>query len=286
MPAPRRQTVLITGSSAGIGRAAALAFAQAGWNVAASMRTPEASPPLGEYGHRLFTPRLDVNDEASINTAIDSTLSRFGRIDVLVNNAGYMLMGPLEAWTDPALADQFNTNLFGLVRVTRAVLPHMRAARDGVIINVSSIGGRMAFPLGAAYHASKFAVEGLSEAMRFELRPHNIRVKVVEPGGIKTDFVNRGLRWTEHPAYAATARPMQRLMKMVDVYAPGPEPVARVILRAASDRSHRLRYAARPGPFLALNRLLPDALWRAALNTFLTRADPGPLATPSAEPTA
>mgnify|MGYP002783938161 CR=1 FL=1 len=264
------KTVLITGSSTGIGRAAALAFAARGWNVAASMRTPNAAS-FGDApaSANIFTPRLDVTDPGSIHLAIDQTLERFGTIDALVNNAGYMLMGPLEAWREGELEAQFSTNVFGLVAVTRAVLPIMRKAGGGNIVNVSSIGGRMAFPLGSAYHSTKFAVEGLSESLRYELAPHNIRVKVVEPGGIRTDFIKRGLQWVEHPAYARTAIPMQRLMQQVDRFAPGPEAVARIILRAAGDRSGKLRYPAKPGPFLFLRSILPDAAIRTMLHGFL-----------------
>lgn len=263
------RTVLITGASAGIGRAAAEAFANRGWNVSATMRAPEASEPFRAAGGPIISPRLDVTDRESIAGAVLATLDRFGGIDAIVNNAGYMLMGPLEAWDDGALEGQFRTNLFGLVELTRAVLPTMRRQGGGTIVNVSSIGGRFGLPLGAAYHASKFAVEGLSESLRFELEPFGIRVKLVEPGGIKTDFVRRGLRWVEHPEYAKIAEPMRRIMDQVDVYAPGPEPVARVIVRAASDRSRRLRYPARPGPFLLAHRVLPDSLWRAVVNAVL-----------------
>lgn len=262
------KTVLITGSSTGIGKATALEFARRGWNVAASMRSPESST-LATDGGEMFTPRLDVTDPNSIRETIKATLDRFGSIDALVNNAGYMLMGPLEAWREGDLEAQFKTNLFGLVSVTRAVLPTMRSAGGGTIVNVSSIGGRIGFPLGSAYHATKFAVEGLSESLRYELAALNIRVKVVEPGGIRTDFVKRGLQWVEHPAYARTAIPMQRLMGEVDRYAPGPEAVARTIIKATLDGSAKLRYPAKPGPLLFLHRMLPDAAWRSMLSGIL-----------------
>jgi NAD(P)-dependent dehydrogenase (short-subunit alcohol dehydrogenase family) len=255
------QTVLITGASSGIGRAAALAFAARGWNVAATMRNTDAAADLKSTHPHTFVTRLDVTDQSSITDAVAAVITRFGKIDALVNNAGYMLMGPLESWTNDQLEDQFRTNLFGLVNVTRAVLPFMRLARSGTIINLSSIGGRIGFPLGSAYHATKFAVEGLSESLRYELAPFNIRVKLVEPGGIKTDFINRGMRWSEHPEYTALTAAMRRITQKVEVYAPGPEPVARVIVRAASDNSRKLRYPAKPGPFLALHRILPDHLW-------------------------
>ncbi len=264
----KSHTVLITGSSTGIGKATAIEFARRGWNVAASMRSPQSSTLATDHGE-LFTPCLDVTDPASIRETISATLDRFGAIDALVNNAGFMLMGPLEAWREGQLEAQFNTNLFGLVNVTRAVLPAMRRAGGGTIVNISSIGGRIGFPLGSAYHATKFAVEGLSESLRYELAPLNIRVKVVEPGGIRTDFVKRGLQWVELPDYARTAIPMKRLMGEVDRFAPGPEPVAQTVVKATLDRSSKLRYAAKPGPFLLLHRLLPDAAWRCMMSGIL-----------------
>jgi NAD(P)-dependent dehydrogenase (short-subunit alcohol dehydrogenase family) len=259
------RTVLITGSSSGIGKAAAEEFSARGWNVSATMRSPGSAAVLKAGAGTIITPRLDVTDRASIDRAVRETVDRFGSIDVVVNNAGYMLMGPLEAWPEEGLEEQFSTNFFGAVNVIRAALPVMRKAGGGTVINVSSIGGRIGFPLGSAYHASKFALEGLSDSLRYELRPLNIRVKVVEPGGIRTDFVKRGLQWTEHPVYGLTARPMRRLMGEVDRFAPGPEAVARTIFRAAVDSSGKLRYPAKPGPFLFLHNWLPDVAWRSML---------------------
>jgi NADP-dependent 3-hydroxy acid dehydrogenase YdfG len=174
--------MLITGASSGIGEATAKYFLAKGWNVAATMRSPDLA---GSWA-------TGTSDPMSIATAIDLTLERFGQIDVLVNNAGYALMGPIEGVTAEQLHQQFQTNVFGVVATMQGVLPLFRAQGHGTIINVASIGGRIGFPMTASYHGTKWAVEGISEAMRYELEPLGIRVKIIEPGGTKTNFINRG----------------------------------------------------------------------------------------------
>lgn len=264
------RVVLVTGASSGIGEAVVRRFARDGWIVAATMREPARSPfadPLG--GIETF--RIDVTDEASIADGVRAVGERFGRIDVLVNNAGYALMGPVEAIGADDLRLQLETNLVGLAAVTRHVLPWMRLQRTGTVVNVSSIGGRMAFPFAAAYHATKFAVEGLSEAMRFELKQFGIRVRLVEPGGIRTNFISKGTRWAGHPAYEPRLTAFRRMSEGLDATLPGPERVAHVVLRAATDRSGRLRYPAAPGPYLLMRALLPDAAWRAMISSVLER---------------
>lgn len=232
------------------------------------MRDPDrAGEPLRRAGALVL--QLDVTDPASVDAGVRLALARFGRVDALINNAGYALMGPLEGITDHELDHQFRTNVLGLVCVTRAVLPAMRAAGSGTIVNLSSIGGRVAFPLTSAYHATKFAVEGLSESLRFELGVHNIRVKVVEPGGTRTDFISRGIRWAGHPAYAASVEGWRTFTASIDAKLPGPESAARTIYRAATDTSGRLRYPVNAGPYLLLNRWLPDALWRRMIHLTL-----------------
>ena len=264
------QTVLITGASSGIGEAAARRFLAAGWNVAATMRRPERSP-FGPAPSNLLVPAMDVTDETSVAAAVDEAERRFGAIDVLVNNAGYALLGPLEGLTADRLRRQIETNLVGLVAVTQRVLPGMRARRSGTIINIASIGGRMAFPFTAAYHATKFAVEGLSESMRFELKPHGIRVRIVEPGPIRTNFLGGSADWVEHPAYARELAGFRRMSEALNATLPPPERVAAVIVRAAGDRSDRLRYPAAAGPFPLLHRLLPDSIWRRLIAFELAR---------------
>ncbi|MCL2819140.1 MAG: SDR family oxidoreductase, partial [Actinomycetia bacterium] len=168
-----RRTVFITGASSGIGRQTALLFQERGWNVIATMRDPRSEEELGQLDKVLVT-RCDVTDPDSIRTAIDDGLSAFGSIDVLVNNAGYYLLGPLEAMTYEQIRRQIDTNLVGVILVTMAMVPHFRERRAGTIINLSSIAGVVSIPLQSLYHATKFGVEGFSEALRYELRPFGI----------------------------------------------------------------------------------------------------------------
>jgi len=195
------KTILITGASTGIGRASALHFQQAGWNVIASMRTPAQESQLTALENVLVT-RLDVTDAASIESAVSAGLARFGRIDALLNNAGYGAYGPLEATPMDKVRRQFEVNVMGLLATTQAVLPYMRRQKSGVILNVSSIGGRITFPLGTLYHGTKFAVEGLSESLHFELLPLGVRVKLIEPGMVRTDFAGRSFDFSNDPAAA------------------------------------------------------------------------------------
>ncbi|MGF1647631.1 MAG: SDR family oxidoreductase [Kineosporiaceae bacterium] len=265
---PGTPVVLVTGASSGIGRATVDRFRGAGWRVAATMRRPEKSDLTASDELRLVA--LDVTDEDSVAAAVAAAVAAFGRLDAVVNNAGYSLNGPVEAMTPEQLRRQFDTNVLGLAAVTRHALPHLRASR-GTVVNISSIGGRLAFPFGAAYHATKWAVEGLSDAMRFELQPHGVRVRVVEPGAIRTDFYDRSMAWAEHPAYAPHLSAMRSLSDRAGAGAPGPAPVAETIYRATVSRGGRLRWPVRPGPFLLLHRVLPDALWRRSLTAALER---------------
>ena len=183
------KTIFITGASSGLGKDTAKFFQSKGWNVVATMRQPDNGSELAALDNVLVT-RLDVLDPASINSAVQEGIRKFGRIDVLVNNAGYGAYGPLESFARENIVRQFNTNVIGLLDVTRALLPHFRQNRDGVIINISSIGGKMAFPLGALYHGTKFAVEGISESLSYEVAQFGGKVKLVEPGAIATDSMN------------------------------------------------------------------------------------------------
>ena len=238
-----KKTVLITGSSSGIGKAAAKYFIENGWNVAATMRKPEAEKDL-QNSDNLRLIRLDVQDEASIAEAVRQTITAFGKIDVLVNNAGYGLIGVAEFINEADIRRQFDVNVFGLMAVTNAVLPHFRANKSGRIINVSSMGGRVTFPLFSYYHATKFAIEGYSESLNYELNPLGIDVKIIEPGGVKTDFGGRSLDMvkTDSPDY-------QRLQdKLVEALSNGSnipteaKDVAKVIFQAATTTGRRMRY--------------------------------------------
>ncbi|PZO35579.1 MAG: short-chain dehydrogenase/reductase [Pseudanabaena frigida] len=261
------QTVLITGASSGIGEATAKYFLQKGWNVAATMRSLNKANL--ESNKSIIFPRLDVTDPETINAAIAQTLEHFGQIDALVNNAGYALMGPIEGVTTEQLQQQFQTNVFGVVSTMQAILPIFRQQKSGTIINVASVGGRIGFPMTASYHGTKWAVEGISEAMRFELEPLGIRIKIIEPGGIKTNFINHGVAWAIHPEYKKPIAQVQKFMYKINDSLPDPDGVAKAIYRAATDRSQRLRYSPHGEMFLLLHSLLPDLLWRSLVKTLM-----------------
>lgn len=241
------QTILITGASSGLGRATAQLFHDKGWNVIATMRNPEAETELTELDDVLVT-RLDVQDAQSITDAVDAGLARFGRIDALVNNAGYGAYGPLEATPIDKIRRQFDVNVLGLLATTKALLPHFRTNRSGTVLNISSMGGRITFPLGTLYHGSKFAVEGLSEALHYELAPFGVRVKLVEPGGIRTDFGGRSFDFTNDPALTEYQPLVEAVLgalgPMMDEGGSEPEAIAEVVFRAVTDGEGRLRYVA------------------------------------------
>ncbi|MBL7260295.1 SDR family oxidoreductase [Paractinoplanes lichenicola] len=265
------QTVLITGTSSGLGRATAELFQAKGWNVVATMRHPEAETELTRLGNTLVT-RLDVEDPASITAAVQAGRDRFGRLDALVNNAGYGAYGPLESTPMAKIRRQFEVNVFGLLATTQAVLPHFREQRSGVIVNISSIGGRMAFPLGTLYHGAKFAVEGLSESLAYEMAPLGVRVKLVEPGGIRTDFGGRSLDFSNEPPIADYQPTVGRVL---DVLGPltaegsAPSDIAEVVFTAVNDDSSRLRYEAGADAVqvLAARRATDDAAFLAGIRS-------------------
>lgn len=262
-------TVLVTGSSSGVGRATARHFHARGWNVVATMRDPGRETELDPLDRVLVT-RLDVQDEASIHAAVAAGLARFGRLDALVNNAGYGAYGPLEATPMDALRRQFEVNVLGLLATTKAVLPHLRAQRRGTIVNVSSIGGRMTFPLGTPYHGSKFAVEGLSEARHYELAPLGIAVRLIEPGVVRTEFAGRSFDFRNDAALAEYQPLVQALFAamgpMVERASP-PELVAEVSHRAVVEGGDRLRFEAGPDAeaLLAARRAADDATFFAGI---------------------
>ncbi|WP_263359075.1 SDR family oxidoreductase [Acidicapsa ligni] len=258
------KTIFITGASSGIGRATALYFAERGWNVAATMRNPRKDDSALQHP-QISLSTLDVTDAESIARAIADTLTRFQKIDVLLNNAGYALFGPLEASDSRQIRQQFATNFFGLVEVTQQIVPVMRAAGEGLILNISSIVGRLALPYASSYVATKFAVEGLSESMRYELQPFNIRVKLIEPGSIHTEFGKGSMQTATSEPYRASMNKFLGVFAKSNAKAAKPEEVAKVIYSAANDSSSRLRYLAKPGPLFWANRLLPDAAWRGLL---------------------
>lgn len=259
------QTVLITGSSSGIGEATARRFLEEGWNVAATMRRPGEAPDWMR-SDRIAPFRLDVTEVETIRDALRECRERFGILSAVVNNAGYALVGPFEATTPEKVRRQFETNVFGLMSVTREVIPIFRERGEGVIVQVASVGGRLAFPLYSAYHGTKWAVEGFSESLQYELRPFGVRVKIVEPGPIKTDFYERSMdRVTPGdggPYDDYVERAMPAMQEAGEKGAP-PERVADTIVRAATDSGWRMRYPVNSAPILALRRLLPDRLFQA-----------------------
>ncbi len=257
------KVILITGSSSGIGKETVKLFQTKNWKVAATMRTPEKAEDLQKIVD-VECIRLDVTDVDSIRFAIKETLDKFGRIDAIVNNAGYGLVGAFEAATPAQIEKQFQTNVFGLMNVCREILPYFREQKRGTIVNVASMGGRITFPLYSLYHGTKWAVEGFSESLQYELRPFNIKVKIVEPGPIKTDFYDRSMDLTTKEglsAYDSFVEKVMPNMQKAGENAPDGSLVAEVIYNAVTDGSWKMRYPANSRMILTLRKILPDAIF-------------------------
>lgn len=240
------KVILITGASTGIGKETAKLFQSKGWNVIATMRKPENETELNTLDNVLVT-RLDVLDVASIQKAVNDGIARFGKIDVLVNNAGYGAYGPLESFSREKILRQFNTNVIGLLDVTKALLPHFRQNKGGVIINISSVGGKITFPLGALYHGTKFAVEGISESLNYEVEQFGGKVKLVEPGSIATDFAGRSFDFSNDESLSEYQLIVGKIMAALPTMVANASPssvVAEVIYEAATDGKNQLRYIA------------------------------------------
>jgi NAD(P)-dependent dehydrogenase (short-subunit alcohol dehydrogenase family) len=279
MSARVSKAVLITGCSTGIGRATALRLAGHGWTVYATARRPESIADLERAGCKTLA--LDVTDEDSMREAVQAVEQAEGAVGVLVNNAGYSQGGPIEQVPMDAVRRQFETNVFGAIRMAQLVLPAMRAQRWGKIVNVSSMGGRLTFPGGGLYHASKYALEAISDALRFEVRGFGVDTIVIEPGLIVTDFAQA--------AVASTASLGNELSATDGVYEQfntkvaalttgvyespmrhlggGPEVVARAIERAIKRRRAPSRVLVTPSARLTVfqRRLMPDRAWDAAM---------------------
>ena len=238
------KTVLITGASTGIGRETAKYFQQKGWNVAATMRSPEKEKELTKL-QNIICPKLDVTDEKSIALAVGSTIEKFGAIDVIVNNAGYSLTGVFEAATIDQLQRQYDVNVFGVMNVVRAILPYFREKKSGIIINISSIGGKMTLPLYSMYQSTKWAVSSFSEALQFELRPLNIKVKIIEPGAVVTDFYDRSMTHTKKEGLTDYDEYINKIYAVNDKFtSKGNKPIktAKVIFKAATSTNWKLYY--------------------------------------------
>ena len=264
------KTVLITGASSGLGRASAKLFQSQGWNVVATMRSPHAETELNTLDNVLVA-RLDVEELSSITSAITAGIDTFGQIDVLLNNAGYGAYGVLEATSSDEIRRQFDVNLFGMIETTKALLPHFRHHRSGTIVNISSMGGRVAFPLGTLYHSSKYAVEGFSEALAYELAPIGVRVKIVEPGQIATDFAGRSLAFSNDETLAEYQPTVAQVMQVFSELTAGASPadaIAAVVHAAATDTTDRLRFEAGEDAqqLLAIRRKTDDAAFAASIS--------------------
>jgi NAD(P)-dependent dehydrogenase (short-subunit alcohol dehydrogenase family) len=271
-----RRTVLITGCSTGIGHATAERLAGRGWVVYATARRPETLVGLASRGCRTLA--LDVTDEASMSAAVATVEEEAGGVEVLVNNAGYSQGGPLEEVPLDEVRRQFETNVFGLMRMCQLVLPGMRRRRSGRIVNVGSMGGRLTFPGGGPYHATKYAVEALSDVLRFEVAGFGIHVVLLEPGLIRTSFGTTAVGtvdavaghdgpYAEFSTALASTTAHAYSGPMGRVIGAGPERVARVIERAITASRPRTRYVITPSArlMIGMRAVLPDRAFDAVL---------------------
>ncbi len=237
-------TIFMTGTSTGLGKAAALLFAEKGWTVIATMRNTAKGADLEKHPN-ISLMALDVTDNAQIQEVAAAATAKHD-IDVLFNNAGYGLAGPFEGSTDEQMLLNINTNLIGVMRVTKAFLPHFRSKKAGLIMTTTSIGGSIALPFNSVYHAAKFGVEGWSESMDLELRKFGISIKTIAPGGIKTDFAGRSLDMSRHEAYQEIFEKVEKVFldpQRAESYS-SPEAIAEVVYEAATDGKDQLRYYA------------------------------------------
>ena len=240
-----KKTILITGASSGIGKATAIYFQQQGWNVIATMRRPERETELDKLDNVLLE-KLDVLDVETIHQSIKNGISKFGQIDAILNNAGYGAYGPLESFPRENMIRQFNTNVIGLMDVTRAIIPHFRENKKGTIVNISSIGGQMTFPLGSLYHGTKFAVEGISESLHYEMSEIGVKVKIIQPGFIATDFGSRSFDFQpgDISEYQAIINALMQQWQSPDTTVSPASLVAKTIYNAVTDGTNQLRYRA------------------------------------------
>lgn len=249
-----KKTILITGASSGIGKATAIYFQQEGWNVIATMRRPEKETELDKLDNVLLE-KLDVLDLETIHQSIKNGISKFGKIDAVLNNAGYGAYGPLESFPRENLVKQFNTNVIGLIDVSRAIIPHFRKHKNGTIVNISSIGGQMTFPLGSLYHGTKFAVEGISESLHYEMSEIGVKVKIIQPGFIATDFGSRSFDFQpgDISEYQAIINSLMQQWQSSDTLVSPPCLVASIIFNAVTDGTNQLRYRAGDDAHLLLD---------------------------------
>ncbi|MFZ0382090.1 MAG: oxidoreductase [Solirubrobacteraceae bacterium] len=270
------KAALITGCSSGIGHATALLLVREGWTVYATARRPDTLSDLEAAGCKTLP--LDVTDEASMSAAVNAFIAAEGAVGVLINNAGYSQSGAVESVPLDQVRRQFETNVFGLIRMCQLVLPGMRDQHWGRIVNLSSMGGRLTFPGGGLYHGSKYAVEAISDALRFEVQGFGVRVIVIEPGLIVTNFGETAAGsvgdWDGAGPYADFNRDVARAIE--DVYhgplaklGGGPEAVAKAIAGALNSEHPKTRYPVTVSAHVMINqrRLMPDRLWDRVMRT-------------------
>ncbi|OCA96678.1 SDR family oxidoreductase [Clostridium beijerinckii] len=258
------KTVFITGASSGIGHETAKLFSNNGWNVIATMRKPEIEIELNKKKNIRIL-RCDVTETESIKQSIKEGIDYFGKIDVLINNAGFYTIGALEAATEEQIRKQLDTNLFGLINTTKEMLPYFRKQKSGIIINISSIAGRTTVPLQTLYHATKWGVEGFSESLQYELSPFNIKIKIIEPGVIKTDFYGRSMTVMENndlDEYRAYSQKVVSNLVTNGNNGSNPLEVAETIFKAANSKSNKMRYpVGKSKNLIALSNILPDKIF-------------------------
>ncbi|HEX6713935.1 MAG TPA: oxidoreductase [Thermoleophilaceae bacterium] len=277
----RSEAVLITGCSTGIGRATAERLAKRGHTVYATARRLDSIRDLEAHGCRLL--ELDVTDEDSMTAAVKAVEADEGAVGVLVNNAGYSQSGAVESIPMDAVRRQFETNVFGLMRMCQLVLPGMRAQRWGRIVNISSMGGRVVFPGGGYYHATKFAVEAFSDALRFEVKGFGIDVVVLEPGLIKTEFGNAAVGSLE-PAADGPYAHFNNVVGSATAgaygggglarFGAGPEAVAKAIEKAIKRPRSRKPVTASARIMIGLRRVMPDSLWDRSMRSNFPQPKP------------
>jgi NAD(P)-dependent dehydrogenase (short-subunit alcohol dehydrogenase family) len=266
------KTVLISGSSSGIGLETARRFARAGWTVVAGMRNPTGRHTLLHDERTVNIVELDVTDNNSIKKAVEYTIENFGSIEVLVNNAGYGLTGVFEYFEEEKVKKQMDTNFFGILRLTKEVLPYMKTQKSGTIINVASVGGRVTFPFYSFYNATKWAVEGFSESLQHELVQFNIRIKIVEPGPVKTDFYDRSIeKFSPKPGddYEKNFNIAFKNMEASGRSGISAAKTAKKIFNAATSSNWKLRYPVGTKGVLILRKLLPDVLFNGIIRAVL-----------------
>ncbi len=268
-------TVLVTGASSGIGKATATRLLQDGHRVYVAARRVDRMQDLVDRGATALA--MDITDDAQVRAAVEQIEQEAGGVDVLVNNAGFGLFGSVEETSLDDARYQFEVNLFGLARLTQLVLPHMRAQGRGTIVNVSSVGGKIFTPLGAWYHATKHALEGWSDCLRFELAPHGVDVVVIEPGVIRTEFgdvmVDAMLERSGDGPYGELAHALAKASQETYDAGVGSEPqvIADTIAKAVHARRPRTRYAAGKyaKPLLAVRRFSSDRMFERVLKAMV-----------------